>query len=281
MTDVTLEDLVQLSLDGNKAALEALILRTQDRVYGLALRMLGNPVDAEDAAQEILIKIVTRLDSFRNESKYTTWSHRVAANHLLTTRKRLAERAAMSFEEHLGWVERELAAERADPQVEIEWEIVQREARLVCIQSMLLCLSRPLRITYILSEVFDLKSEEGALVLDITPAAYRKRLSRARDSLLAFMSEHCGFMSAENRCRCEGAASLAIRAGAFDPENLVYCSHASRAREEDLPSDYLEQLDSLQRLAAIFKSHPDYVAPSTCMETLRSLINRGQVVYFQ
>jgi RNA polymerase sigma factor (sigma-70 family) len=106
--------------------------------------MLGNPADAEDAAQEILFKIITRLDSFRGESKFTTWSYRVAANHLLTTRKRLAERSAMSFEEHLDWVDRELSAGRPDPRPEIEWEIVQREARLLCIQSILLCLPQPL-----------------------------------------------------------------------------------------------------------------------------------------
>jgi RNA polymerase sigma factor (sigma-70 family) len=281
MMELPLEDLVQRVKDGNKKALEVLILRTQDHVYGLALRMLGNPADAEDAAQEILIKIITRLDSFRGESKFTTWSYRVAANHLLTTRKRLAERSALSFEEHLEWVDRELSAGRPDPRPEIEWEIVRREARLLCIQSILLCLNRSLRIVYILSDVFDLNSRDGAYVLEITPAAYRKRLSRARESLLGFMSEHCGFINAENQCRCERAAPLAVRAGALDPARLTYSQHPQRGREQELPRDYLEQLNSLQRLAALFKSHPDYVAPDTCLGTLRDLIGHGRIVYFQ
>lgn len=281
MTEMPLEDLVELARDGNREALETVILRIQDRVYGLSLRMLGVPVDAEDATQEILTKIVTHLGTFRGGSKFTTWTYRVAANHLLTTRKRLTERRAMSFEEHVGWVEQELAAERPDPVSEIEWAIVEREARLVCIQSLLLCLDRPLRIAYILSEVFDLKSSDCAYVLDITPAAYRKRLSRARGRLLRFMSENCSYLNADNRCSCERAALLAVRSGAIDPKNLVYCRHARRAREKELPRDYLEQLDSLQRLAAVFKSHPDYVAPNTCVETLREMISRGRVVFFQ
>ena len=281
MMELPLEELVQLVKDGHKKALETLILRTQDHVYGLALRMLGNPADAEDAAQEILIKIVTRLDSFRGESKFTTWSYRVAANHLLTTRKRLAEKSAMSFEEHLEWVDRELSAGRPDPRPDIEWELVKREARLLCIQSILLCLNRPLRIVYILSDVFDLNSRDGAYVLEIKPTAYRKRLSRAREILLAFMSEHCGFINAENRCRCDRAAPLAVRAGAIDPDRLTYSQHPHRGREQELPLDYLEQLDALQRLATLFKSHPDYVAPDTCLGTLRDLIGHGRIVYFQ
>jgi hypothetical protein len=88
-----------------KKALESLIRRIQDRVYGLALRMLGHPADAEDAVQEILVKVVTHIDSFRQESTFATWVYRVAANHLLTTRKRLFENQAISFEEYESFLE--------------------------------------------------------------------------------------------------------------------------------------------------------------------------------
>ena len=60
--------------------------------------MLWHPEDAEDAPQEILIRIVIRLGSFRGESAFTTWVYRVAANYLLTTRKRRAKRTAATFE---------------------------------------------------------------------------------------------------------------------------------------------------------------------------------------
>jgi hypothetical protein len=94
-----LEILVNRAKDGNKESLEALVLRIQDRIYGLALRMLYNPSDAEDASQEILLKIITHLSTFRGESAFTTWMFRVAVNHLLTQRKRRAELEAVSFEE--------------------------------------------------------------------------------------------------------------------------------------------------------------------------------------
>ena len=80
-----LERLVEAAKEGDKKALETLILKIQDKIYGLALRMLYNPSDAEDASQEILLKIITHLGTFRGESAFTTWMYRVAVNHLLTS----------------------------------------------------------------------------------------------------------------------------------------------------------------------------------------------------
>jgi DNA-directed RNA polymerase specialized sigma24 family protein len=61
-----------LGQEGHKYALEGLVRRIQDQTYGLALRTLFLPADAEDATQEILIKIITHLAGFRGESRFTT-----------------------------------------------------------------------------------------------------------------------------------------------------------------------------------------------------------------
>ena len=169
-----LEDLVQLAKEGNKKALESLIRRIQDRVYGLALRMLGHPSDAEDATQEILVKVVTHIDNFRQESAFTTWVYRVAANHLLTTRKRLFEIQAVSFEDYESMLEIDYAAEWQKSIPEAERSLIVQEVMLSCTQGVLLCLDRPHRIAFILSEVFDVSSRQGAYILEISAAAYRK-----------------------------------------------------------------------------------------------------------
>ena len=83
---------------GDVAAFNQIVLAYQTVVYNVALRTLGNPTDAEDATQEILIKVLTHLGSFRQESAFRTWVFRIAANHLLTMRKRRAERAELSFD---------------------------------------------------------------------------------------------------------------------------------------------------------------------------------------
>ena len=97
--NTTLEMLVEQAKNGDKKALENVVRGIQDRIYGLAIRMLWHPADAEDATQEILIKILTHLDSFRGESAFTSWAYRIASNHLLTTQKCQAEDNVSTFED--------------------------------------------------------------------------------------------------------------------------------------------------------------------------------------
>ncbi len=81
------DSLAAAAAAGDRAALEALLGRHQGWVHNLALRMLWDAHDAEDATQEILVKIATRLASFRGESAVRTWVWRVAANRLLSRRR--------------------------------------------------------------------------------------------------------------------------------------------------------------------------------------------------
>jgi len=81
------ENLARRAVEGDRAALEALVGAISDDVYRLAMRMLGHPADAEDACQEMLIKVVTHLGSFRGESGLRTWVWKVATNHLASVRR--------------------------------------------------------------------------------------------------------------------------------------------------------------------------------------------------
>ena len=99
MNDTNLEELAARSAAGDKIALETLVQKIQSQVYGLAVRMLWHPQEAEDASQEILVRVVTHVGTFRGESAFSTWVYRIAANYLLRARKSRAERAEMSFEE--------------------------------------------------------------------------------------------------------------------------------------------------------------------------------------
>src|SRR5471032_165162 len=74
-------DLARATVAGDRAAAEQLLAALQDDCYRLALRMLGHPQDAEDAAQEILLVVLTQLGSFRGESSLRTWVFRIASRH--------------------------------------------------------------------------------------------------------------------------------------------------------------------------------------------------------
>src|SRR2546421_5538695 len=149
-----MEVLVKNILSGDKKALEKLIRALQGNIFSLSLRFLWLKEDAEDATQEILVKVITNLGKFEDKSKFTTWVYRIAVNHLLNLKKNKLEQS-LSFSEFGKDLENNLntaSYELADKNLLIE------EVKIGCTLGMLICLDRNLRIAYILGEVFELKS---------------------------------------------------------------------------------------------------------------------------
>lgn len=257
------------AIEGDAAALEDIVHRVQDPVYRLALRMAGRPDDAEDAAQEILIRIITRLASWRGEASLTTWAYRIAVNYLLNLRRTAYEQRAISFDS--------LGADLADGLAGTaysgpEAELLADEVRLGCTQAMLQCLDRPLRVAYVLGEVFLLPSDDAAWILAVAPATYRKRLERARQRIRRFMSGHCGLVNEAVPCRCARRVETGIARGRIDPGRPVFAAHPARA---DV-ADGARQMHRLHDAASVLRSHPAYTAPRERSEAVLSLLRSGR-----
>jgi RNA polymerase sigma factor (sigma-70 family) len=272
----SLEALVELAREGRRDALGELVRRIQDTIYRLALRTLFLPADAEDATQEILVKIITHLSSFRGESRFTSWCFRIAVNHLLTTRTRRAEKWGYSFDMCERAIEEALSMSSEEIVETPEENLIAEEVRLACLQGMLLCLSREIRLVFILGVVFDVTSEEGAHILDITPEAFRQRLSRGRRQIQNFMAKKCSLVHPENPCACAKLIPYEIKIKLLDPENLRFADHRCYARESQSADSRLQELDEVKRLAALFRSHPDYAAPETFVESIKKLVESGR-----
>src|ERR1700758_4299002 len=90
-------ELVEKAKNGDRAALEQLVLRHQAWVYNIAVRMVFHPQDAEEVTQEVLVKVVTKLSTFKGESNFRTWLYRIVANHMLNMKRRSAETLELSF----------------------------------------------------------------------------------------------------------------------------------------------------------------------------------------
>ena len=97
-TNEELLDLVQKATSGDKKSLETIVLGVQDLVFNLSLRMIGTFHDAEDATQDILLKVITHLSSFRGESLFSTWVFSIATNHLKNYQKHMFAKFPLSFE---------------------------------------------------------------------------------------------------------------------------------------------------------------------------------------
>src|SRR5712672_4314007 len=90
-------DLVEQAKNGDRASLEKLILRHQAWIYNIAVRMVFHPHDAEEVTQEVLVKVITKLSTFKGDSKFRTWLYRIAANHVLNMKRRSAESKVTAF----------------------------------------------------------------------------------------------------------------------------------------------------------------------------------------
>jgi hypothetical protein len=134
---------------------------------------------------------------------------------------------------------------------------------------MLLCLDREHRLIYILGEVFGVTSEIGGEILEITPPAFRKRLSRARQRIRAFMQDHCGLVNEAVPCRCARRVEHAIGIGRVDPHDLLFAGHPRREADDDRLLTSVQEMDAMHRVAAVFRGHPNYAAPRHVLATIK------------
>ena len=278
--DAAIETLVELAKRGDKGALETLIRKIQDRVYGLAIRMLYYPADAEDAAQEILVKIITQLSSFRQECAFDTWVYRIASNHLLNTNKRRAESMELTFKQYEEQIDKGLTQSTVKAPLEAEQNLITEEIMIRCMQGMLLCFDRELRIAFILGGIFEVSSDEAADILHITPSAFRKRFSRARTRMRNFMTRKCGFFNCVNPCRCSLQVDHAVKQKWINPDNLFFATHPSNLPQNSERVEQIQEMNELERVAALFRCHPDYAAPETFVREIKKLLDSGKFRVF-
>jgi RNA polymerase sigma factor (sigma-70 family) len=223
MNAAPLEDLARLAIGGDRDALEALVERLQGDVYGLALRMLWNREDAEDATQEILVRTVTRLSQFDFRSRLKTWVYRIAVNYIIDVKRSPVERMQLTFERFAQDLEDGLSS---DGPTAAERSVLVEEVKIGCTLGMLQCLDRPHRLAYVLGELLDLAGPEAAQALEISSDLFRKRLQHARTAIESFTRSYCGLVSDRADCACHRRVPAAVRLDRVRPGGLDFAQQA-------------------------------------------------------
>ncbi len=250
-TETSLEDLARRTLEGDREALESLVRALQGDVYGLALRMLWNREDAEDATQEILIRVVTRLSQFDFRSRLKTWVYRVAVNYVLDVKKSAIERLHLSFERFAEDLDEGVQPAAPD---DTEKSLLIEEVKVACTLAMLQCLDRPHRLAYVLGEIMDFSGPEAADALGISPALFRKRLEHARRGIVAFTKSHCGLVSDSAACQCHRRVRPEAVA---DPDGWRPLQFAGRATSFQQARALVRQVDEARWAMEVHRSsHP-------------------------
>lgn len=183
--------LVRRLRDRDERAFRELLESHRDRVYNITYRMLGNRAEAEDVAQEVFITVFKTIDSFREESKFSTWLYRVAVNHCKNRIKYLARRHDRDRDE---LDETSHSANGAimnvqlrTPQPDRALEGAQMEGIL---QKAIEALDDDHRIVVVLRDVEDLSIEEICEITGLPDGTVKSRLHRARLALRKKLQRH-------------------------------------------------------------------------------------------
>lgn len=254
-TDQPDKKLIQQILAGEKTALTILVERHQPFIYNLAWKLTGNLSDAEDLTQETLIKIISSLSSFKEESSFTTWAYRIAKNHFLNSQKKTANHFANSFEELGNNLDNAPNIDLTEDEILEKTEAI-REVRLQCLSGMLLCLTKEQRMIYIIGEIFGADHNIGSEIMEISKDNYRMKLSKARKDLYNFMQNKCGLVNKTNPCRCHKKVTFATENGMVDAKNLLFNRKEYSTFKEQLEpdADFLVD-DSELKIAELHQDH--------------------------
>ena len=173
-------------------------------VYNLALKLSANPENAEDLAQETLIKAWKHLQDIKDTSAIKKWLHTMCVNEFrMMLRKEKHEN--ISFVEDIEDLESEGKLLVDVPPIAIdEIQTTEEVAKLRdgCFLAMTQKLSLNQRLVFSLIDMFGMSFSDVAEILEITPKAVKGLLYRARMNLDSFFQEHCSFLDIDNPCKC-------------------------------------------------------------------------------
>lgn len=270
MKNITNEDLTTLigeAVAGDKKSLETVILSVQDLVFNLSLRMLGTFPDAEDATQDILLKIITHLSSFKGESSFSTWVFCIASNHLKNYQKHMFAKFPLSFEFYGDDIKNGKIEDVPDLTQNVEKSILAEELKLSCTNVMLQCLDTESRCIFILGTMFKVDSRIAGDILGITPEAYRQRLSRIRSKVADFLKEYCGEYG-NGKCHCADRVNYAIQNHRINPAQLNFTTAVPAETMVEV-KEAMEDIDALSQEFAFCKT---YEPPENLKEFIQKFL---------
>lgn len=267
-TNEELQNLVEKATAGDKNSLETIILNVQDLVFNLSLRMLGTFSDAEDATQDILLKIITHLSSFKGDSAFSTWVFSIATNHLKNYKKHMFAKFPLSFEFYGEDIKNGKIDDVPDLTQNVEKSILAEELKMSCTNVMLQCLDTESRCIFILGTMFKVDSRIAGDILGITPEAYRQRLSRIRGKMAEFLKEYCGEYG-NGTCHCSDRVNYAIQNHRISPDRLDFTS----ALPVETMVEVKAAMEDIDELSQEFSFCKTYQSPASLKEFIMKFLD--------
>jgi RNA polymerase sigma-70 factor (ECF subfamily) len=174
-------ELLEAIRRGEEDAVEELFDRFHSRIYGLAMSIVRNESDAQEAVQDVFLTVVRKADTFQWNSALYSWIYRICVNTCLMRLRGRRRNETVSIEEFMPvFTEEGMHASPVDDwSKEVERNLLNKELGEV-IQKYTDSLSEKYRVVFVLSDVEGLSNEETAEILGLSVPAVKSRLHRAR-----------------------------------------------------------------------------------------------------
>lgn len=192
-TKVNIDDtvLVEQCRRGNSLAMERLILKYQNRIYNIILKMCANADDAAELTQDTFVKIIESIDSFQGKSSFYTWAFRIAVNLTLNYCTRNAKFGTQSFDssddESIAQGKERLREILADANLPDPGTVAENRELCEIITRVLMMLDDEQRAVVLLRDVEGMNYAQIAEVLNVELGTVKSRISRARGRLKEIM----------------------------------------------------------------------------------------------
>ncbi len=237
--------------------IEDLIKTHSGMIYNLAFNLTGNRQDAEDVVQETFFKMYSKLDTFKGESKISTWIYRIAMNESLKIIHKLK-----IDKSHFVWVDNQIDNLSGNIPAEVKelydnpekaylLKALLAEIKDGCHHFMLFHITEEQRIAFIFRTILGFSYKEISEVLQLDESAVKSRLNRAKKNLQKHVKERCQWYNEKSTCSCEKCIGFAMD---YTPEII------NRIKEYVDRPEYLQsaadRINDIKDIEQVFQKLP-------------------------
>lgn len=252
---------------------EVIYQKHYEKLFRAAYRITGSKDDSEEVVQETFLNAYKSLASFKRESSFETWIYRIMLNCCYKYIKKREHLPVKDIAQREGLSE-EAFWESLHSNQFVEDTVQVEDLRETCIQLFLNCIPKQQRIAFTLQVLLELPIKKVSDIMEISEAAVKINVYRARQNLKANMEGRCSFINPSNPCQCSNWVKYAI-----DNGRMKYIPNMNfiRKRRQAALSTIVNELSFLTKLIRLYDNQPEYPAYNDFIRKMKVVISDGNI----